>query len=71
MATSAELLVLIDAAIVARLAGRPVDQYSGDGMSVQYMTLEDLFKHRDRLRSEVAVGRRSRFTYADMSKRVT
>ena len=49
MATSAELLALVDAAISARLAGRPIDSYrTPEGLDVKYMDLEQLFSLRNK-----------------------
>ncbi len=54
MATSAELLTLVEAAIAARLEGRPIDSYrTPEGLDVKYMDLEQLFGLRDKLTATV------------------
>lgn len=53
MATTASLLALVETAIEARLAGRPVESYSlPNGTNLRYDDLDKLFAARDRLRAE-------------------
>lgn len=54
MATSAELLVLVEAAIETRLSGGAVQSYSIRGRQLQYMSLQELRNFRDQLRREVS-----------------
>lgn len=53
MASAADLLVKVEAAIVVRLDGGAVDSYSIRGRSLSYMNITDLFALRDQLRREV------------------
>ena len=57
----------IDAAIAARLGGRPVDSYSiPGGPEITYMKLAELYDLRDRLRRERSRQTRNPFVRADL-----
>jgi hypothetical protein len=53
MATAAELLVLVDAAIERRLNGGALASYSVGNRNLQYMSLNDLRDFRRELQEEV------------------
>ena len=71
MATSSELLTLVDSAVETRLAGGSIQSYSVGSVNIAYCPLTELVKLRDKLRAEVALANRSRMTFADMSMRVS
>jgi hypothetical protein len=56
MATAAELLTLVDAAICARLSGGAVASYSIGNRNLTYMSLNDLCDFRRDLQAEVQAG---------------
>ncbi len=57
MSTEARpMLDAVNAAIAARLAGRPVDSYSINGRSLAYTPLKDLIAIRKTLQREVAAS---------------
>jgi hypothetical protein len=53
MATSQELLTQVESAIEARLTGGAVQSYSIGGRNIQYISLTELYKLRDKLKREV------------------
>jgi len=53
MATSQDLLTLVDAAITTRLNGGTVESYNIDGQNVAKTPLKELIVLRDKLRGEV------------------
>jgi hypothetical protein len=58
MATDAlALLDAVNAAIAARLSGRPVDSYSINGRNLAFTRLSELYQLRRDLQREVAAGR--------------
>lgn len=65
--TAASLLTLVETAISNRLAGGAVQSYSISGRNIQYMSLDELFKTRDRLKREASASRGSATTYARFS----
>jgi len=69
VATTAELIALVEAAIEARLAGRPVQSYSIDGRNIQYVSLQELFKVREQLQAEHGAQQRS-VNYAEFTEAV-
>jgi hypothetical protein len=66
MATNAELLTLIDAAIEARLTGGAVDEYTIDGVSVKKSPLNELYSLREKLRKEIAMGSQHGVQFVDL-----
>lgn len=62
--TTAELIVLIDKAIGARLKGGAVQSYSIGGRNLQYMTLSELRSLRADLNKEIAAQNGGGRTYA-------
>lgn len=53
---AAALLEAVNAAIAARLAGRPVDAYSINGRNLAYTKLSELYELRRHLQREVAAS---------------
>ena len=67
MAASAqEMLDAVNDAILARLAGRAIDEYTVIGMSLKKTPLADLRHLRDQLASEVSRAGVGTFTFADL-----
>lgn len=50
------MLAAVETAITARLSGGAVDSYSIGGRNLRYMSLLELFKIRDQLKSEVGAA---------------
>lgn len=69
MATSQEMLTAVETAIYARLNGGAVQSYSIGGRNIQYASLTELYKLRDRFKKEVnaANGLNTR-TYASFKR---
>ncbi len=63
MATKQEMLDNVETAINARLTGGAVASYSIAGRNLQYISLSELMKLRDKLKAEVA-GTKQTTTYA-------
>jgi len=61
--TKQEMLENLEIAINARMTGGAVQSYSIGGRNLQYITLSELIKLRDKLRQEIASGS-SRTSYA-------
>ena len=59
---AATLLEAVNAAIAARLAGRPVDSYSINGRNLAYTKLSELYQLRRDLQREVAAAAASTAT---------
>ena len=57
MATSAELLTAVEAAITARMSGGAVASYGVGDRNLRYMELPDLVAFRDKLKAEVSAQR--------------
>lgn len=53
--TTQELLTAVNKAIKARLAGGAVQAYTIGGRNLQYMTINDLYNLRDKLKAEVNI----------------
>jgi hypothetical protein len=65
MSTTSEMLDAVNAAITARLAGGAVQSYSlEDGRNIQYITMTELLKLRDKLNAEAAGSISDRTSYA-------
>lgn len=64
-----EMLENVENAINARMTGGAVQSYSIGGRNLQYITLGELTKLRDKLRQEVASGK-SRTSYAKFERPV-
>ena len=70
MSTTSEMLDAVNAAIAARLAGGAVQSYSlEDGRNIQYITMTELLKLRDRLNTEAAGPISDRTSYANFRGR--
>ena len=70
MSTTSEMLDAVNAAITARLAGGAVQSYSlEDGRNIQYITMTELLKLRDRLNTEAAGSISDRTSYATFRRR--
>jgi len=61
--TKQEILDNVELAINARLTGGAVQSYSIGGRNIQYISLSELLKLRDKLRQEIA-GAKGTTTYA-------
>ncbi|MFH2030846.1 MAG: hypothetical protein ABIJ40_09575 [Bacteroidota bacterium] len=61
--TKQEMLDNLEIAINTRMTGGAVQSYSIGGRNLQYITLSELIKLRDKLRQEIASGN-SRTAYA-------
>ena len=70
MSTTSEMLDAVNAAITARLAGGAVQSYSlEDGRNIQYITMTELLKLRDKLNAEAAGSILDRTSYANFRGR--
>ena len=69
--TKQEMLANVETAINARMTGGAVQSYSIGGRNLQYITLSELIKLRDKLKQEVlSANSKSRTTYAQFEKPV-
>lgn len=65
MATNAELLTLVEAAIEKRLRGDAYEAYTEGGDRFQGASLEELFLIRDNLKAKVAAESSGTFSLAE------
>lgn len=70
MATSQELLDAVNTAIESLVSGRPVARYSIGGVSLQYLSLQELQDFRSKLQRELTAQNRDPVSYADLSNPV-